>query len=77
MEGAADPGIRGPRASPPRALPVPEPRHQRIGGYQADCEKYNWATMLGWRVIRLTSAMITYDCVESIIDWMGAQNDSI
>ena len=52
-------------------------RHQRIGGYQADCEKYNWATMLEWRVIRLTSAMITYDCVESIIEWMGAQNDSI
>lgn len=45
-------------------------RHQRLHGYQADCEKYNWATMAGWRVVRLTSAMLTMDYVESIIKWM-------
>ena len=45
-------------------------RHQRLHGYQADCEKYNWATMAGWRVLRLTSAMLTPDYVESIIKWM-------
>jgi len=45
-------------------------RHQRLHGYQADCEKYNWATMRDWRVIRLTSAMLTPDYIESIIQWM-------
>ena len=45
-------------------------RHQRLHGYQADCEKYNWATMTGWRVLRLTSAMLTPDYIESIIQWM-------
>ena len=45
-------------------------RHNRAHGYQADCEKYNWATMTGWRVIRLTSMMLTPDYVESIIKWI-------
>ena len=45
-------------------------RHNRAHGYQADCEKYNWATMTGWRVIRLTSMMLTPDYVESIIQWV-------
>ncbi len=31
-------------------------RHQRPGGYQADCEKYNAALLLGWRVYRFTGA---------------------
>lgn len=29
-------------------------RHQRPSGYRADCEKYNAATALGWRVLRYT-----------------------
>lgn len=29
-------------------------RHQTPSGYRADCEKYNAATLLGWRVLRLT-----------------------
>jgi very-short-patch-repair endonuclease len=29
-------------------------RHQTATGYRADCEKYNAATLLGWRVLRLT-----------------------
>ena len=45
-------------------------RHNRAHGYQADCEKYNWATMTGWQVIRLTSMMLTPDYVESIIKWI-------
>lgn len=45
-------------------------RHNRAHGYQSDCEKYNWATMTGWRVIRLTSMMLTPDYVESIIKWI-------
>ena len=34
-----------------------EGRHNRPVGYTNDCEKYNVATMLGWRVFRFTSLM--------------------
>lgn len=30
-------------------------RHTRGAGYAADCEKYNAATISGWRVLRFTS----------------------
>jgi len=33
-------------------------RHVRASGYSADCEKYNMAQVLGWRVFRLTSDML-------------------
>lgn len=33
-------------------------RHTRGAGYEADCEKYNEAAILGYRVIRVTSTMI-------------------
>jgi len=29
-------------------------RHTRSAGFQGDCEKYNEATVLGWRVLRFT-----------------------
>lgn len=29
-------------------------RHQTVGGYSQDCEKYNAATIAGWRVLRCT-----------------------
>lgn len=29
-------------------------RHQTAKGYQGDCEKYNAATLQGWRVLRYT-----------------------
>jgi hypothetical protein len=33
--------------------------HHSFGkGFEADCEKYNAATLLGWRVYRVTPAMI-------------------
>jgi len=28
-------------------------RHNRPAGYQADCEKYNEAALMGWRVLRV------------------------
>lgn len=31
-------------------------RHQTFIGYKADCEKYNAACLLGWRVLRFMSA---------------------
>lgn len=33
-------------------------RHVRPQGYNSDCEKYNTAQILGWKVMRFTSQMI-------------------
>lgn len=33
-------------------------RHNTGQGAQADCEKYSWAAILGWMVIRATTTMI-------------------
>lgn len=33
-------------------------RHTRGQGFEADCEKYNAATLAGWRVVRVTGDMI-------------------
>lgn len=34
-------------------------RHTQGAGFEKDCEKYNTATVAGWRVIRVTPAQIT------------------
>ena len=33
--------------------------HQRPKGFAEDCEKYNAAVKLGWRVLRYTTRMVT------------------
>ncbi len=33
-------------------------RHVRPQGFEKDCEKYNAAAVLGWRVVRFTAAMV-------------------
>lgn len=33
-------------------------RHATGAGLQADCEKYSWAAILGWLVIRATTQMV-------------------
>ena len=33
-------------------------RHTRPEGFQSDLEKYNEATMAGWRVLRVTGPMV-------------------
>jgi very-short-patch-repair endonuclease len=33
-------------------------RHTRGAGFEVDCEKYNAATLQGWRVVRFTSGMV-------------------
>ena len=33
-------------------------RHSRGPGFEADCEKYAEAAILGWRVLRVTTAMV-------------------
>ena len=34
-------------------------RHRSVEGMEADCEKYAEALLLGWRVLRVTSPMVT------------------
>lgn len=41
-------------------------RHTRGVGFQADCEKYNRAVELGWRVLRFTPTMLENDPVSII-----------
>ena len=33
-------------------------RHTRGKGYEADCEKYNEAVCMGWKILRVTQAQI-------------------
>jgi len=33
-------------------------RHVRGSGFRSDCEKYNLATLMGWKVYRFTSDMV-------------------
>lgn len=42
-------------------------RHTRGSGYEKDCEKYNTAVLLGWRVLRFTSGQV----------WSGYAKDTI
>ena len=49
-------------------------RHVRGGGFERDCEKYNAAAMLGWRVLRYTSSMI--DDGRAMVGVMEALHDS-
>ena len=41
-------------------------RHQTGKGFQGDCEKYNQATILGWRVLRYTADDINQRPVQII-----------
>ena len=41
-------------------------RHTRGAGFEDDCEKYNEATRLGWRVLRFTGSMLERDPVGCI-----------
>lgn len=43
-------------------------RHTRGAGFEADCEKYNEATILGWRVLRVTAGQVTSG---KAIAWIG------
>ncbi len=43
-------------------------RHTRPMGYQKDCEKYNYAALLGYRVIRLTSTLMNNGHLHGILE---------
>lgn len=48
-------------------------RHSRGAGYERDCEKLNAAAVLGWRVLRFTTAMVKDGrAVRSIADAVQA-----
>lgn len=52
--------------------------HTTGKGFTANCEKYNRATELGWRVLRYTPQMIENDplkCIQQIEAVLGSDND--
>lgn len=48
-------------------------RHTTTKGYSDDCEKYNEAVKLGWRVLRFTSSMITANSIQPAVIWASRQ----
>lgn len=42
--------------------------HSRGKHFQSDCEKYNEATLLGWRLLRFTSNQIKYGYAVQVIE---------
>lgn len=46
-------------------------RHSRGLGFERDCDKYNHATFAGWRVLRLSTGMITSENVERIVRFVN------
>lgn len=45
-------------------------RHSRGAGYEKDAEKLNTATLDGWRVLRVTSAMVKDGRAIAVVDDM-------
>lgn len=53
-------------------------RHVRPYGYTNDCEKYNRATVLGYRILRFTGEMLTNDpqtCVQIVLEALAHGKD--
>lgn len=42
-------------------------RHINPIGFERDCEKYNEATRMGWKVFRVVPKMLTLDYISSIL----------
>lgn len=43
-------------------------RHTRGKGFESDCEKYNLATLQGWRVLRFTRRIIeSREAIENLL----------
>jgi len=53
-------------------------RHTRGLGFAADCEKYNAAARLGWRVFRFTNSMVAKPTVhiEPVVVWLEREKGS-
>lgn len=52
-------------------LTVQGGRHQRIGGFQADCEKYLEGVLAGYRIIRLAPYQINRGTLQRIIELLA------
>ena len=51
---------------------MPRSRHTSGAGFAADCEKYNAATVDGWRVLRFTGASVDDESAVAIVrDLLG------
>jgi very-short-patch-repair endonuclease len=53
-------------------------RHVRGRGFEEDCRKYNAASVLGWKVLRVTGGMLDRDALgflEMLIEALG-ENDA-
>tara|TARA_R100000664_G_scaffold28357_1_gene39556 strand:+ start:429 stop:779 length:351 start_codon:yes stop_codon:yes gene_type:complete len=48
-------------------------RHTKPAGFIKDCEKYNAATALGWRIFRLPGYLITLPNLQQIKDFIECQ----
>ncbi|MDK1046404.1 MAG: hypothetical protein QGM45_12075 [Anaerolineales bacterium] len=57
------------------ALEVEGLGHAHWNRYHGDVEKYNAATLLGWRVLRLTFHMIRQDDLTLLDSLMGVLSD--
>lgn len=42
-------------------------RHQRLAGFEQDCEKYNAAAVEGWLVLRFTARMVRKNAALEVI----------
>jgi very-short-patch-repair endonuclease len=49
-------------------------RHQRGGSYEVDCEKYNAAVKMGWRVLRYSTEMVMRgDAINDVLEILKGQ----
>lgn len=47
-------------------------RHNRGSGYRKDCEKYNTAALMGWKVLRVTGDMVKdKSAIEFVVEALG------
>ena len=46
-------------------------RHQRGSGFEADCRKYNAATLQGWHLLRFTTAqVISGEAIDVVVQFL-------
>jgi hypothetical protein len=57
-------------------------RHSREPGYSNDCEKYNAASLLGWRIFRFTGPMLDNPdkyikpVADFLSEWAGGRQEN-